>query len=109
MGAARQCEWVELVLGLIPIVHLHEVPPGGQAEDSTVSSAMLSCEFLSPYCQAFLRTRGMGKAGLLGKPGMESGGQLLHQRSLAELGVTLSKNEDLLFLKTFYFDVCVCP
>lgn len=77
MGAARQCEWVELVLGLIPIVHLHEVPPGGQAEDSTVSSAMLSCpvSFFPPYCRPSLRTSGMGKAGLLGKPGMESGGQ----------------------------------
>lgn len=77
MGAARQCERVGLVLGLIPIVHLHEVPPGGQAEDSTVSSAMLSCpvNFFPPYCHPSLRTSGMGKAGLLGKPGMESGGQ----------------------------------
>jgi hypothetical protein len=44
VGAAWQREWVGLVLGLIPIVHLHKVPPGATGrEGGAVSPAMLSC------------------------------------------------------------------
>lgn len=49
-GAAWQCKGIGLMLGLVPIVHLHEVLSVGKGGGvSSVSSAMLNCNGISSH------------------------------------------------------------